>query len=71
MAKSNIEKMLVDRFDRLEGKVDKLVEDVVPTIRTEIAVVKTESKSTAKTTSIIVGGRVAVVTSVAVAWMSK
>lgn len=61
-----IEKLLVDRFDRLESKVDKILEEKIPSIEKDIAVAKQQAGliSTAIT---LVGGGLAV----AFTWLKK
>lgn len=60
---------IFQRFDRIEAKLDKLAEDIIPNLRTDIEVVKVKSSSTAKIISGI-GGAVTLLVSVAAArWM--
>lgn len=49
-----VQKLLIDRFDRLESKVDKLF-DIVPTLDKKIEVMKAETLTEAKTVSKIHG----------------
>lgn len=58
-----------ERFDRLESKIDKLLEEIVPTLKTDMAVMKSESKNSAKIITGI-GGAITLLVSVAAAhWM--
>jgi hypothetical protein len=58
-----------ERFDRLERKIDKLLEEIVPSIRTEIAVMNEKSSNSAKIIT-GVGGAITLMVSLAAAhWM--
>jgi enterochelin esterase-like enzyme len=60
--KNNIDQ----RFDRLEAKIDKLMDDMIPTLREEMATMKAKSSNTA-TIITAIGGLVTLVASMAVA----
>lgn len=47
MAKGNVEKMILDRFDRLEAKLDRLTIEVVPKIKEDFAVYKAAARAEA------------------------
>ncbi len=48
MAKKNIQDMLLERFDRLEAKVDSLATEKFPALLVEMATVATRVKEEAK-----------------------
>ena len=49
MKSDRLEKLILDRFDRLEGKVDELLTHTIPSIQTQIAVAKAETTTEART----------------------
>ena len=61
-----IQKLILQRFDRLEGKLDKLLEEVIPGLRTDMEVVKIKSNGSAKIIAGI-GGAITLLVSVAAA----
>ncbi len=65
-----LEKLLIERFDRLEDKVDSLRTKEIPNLRTEIALIKERTGRAAKITT-IVGGAVTLAVSTAIAYFRK
>ncbi len=65
-----LEKLLIERFDRLEEKVDNLRVTEIPQLRTEIEIIKEKTGRAAKTTA-LVGGAVTLVVSTAIAYWKK
>lgn len=59
-----------ERFDRLESKIDKLLEEIVPSLKTEMAVMKEKASSSAKIITGI-GGAITLVVSLAAAHWTK
>lgn len=67
--RTNKEDLMWQRFDRIESKLDKLVEEIIPTLREDMATVKAQSNSSAKIITGI-GGAITLLVSVAAAhWM--
>ncbi len=65
-----LEKLLIERFDRLEEKVDSLRTIELPNLKTEIALIKERTGRTAKIVT-LVGGAVTLVVSTAIAYFKK
>ncbi len=65
-----IEKLLIERFDRLETKVDSLRTIEIPNLKTEVALIKERTGRSAKITA-LVGGAVTLVVSTAIAYWKK
>lgn len=68
--KTSKEDLILQRFDRLETKIDKLVEDIIPKIREDIVMVKTTSSTSTKIITGI-GGAITLLVSVAAAHWIK
>lgn len=67
--KTSKEDLILQRFDRLEVKIDKLVEEIIPTLREDMATMKASSSTSAKLITGI-GGAITLLVSVAAAhWM--
>lgn len=63
------EDLILQSFDRVEKKIDKLMEEIVPQLKTDMAVMKTKSSNTAAIITGI-GGAITLAVSVAAAhWM--
>jgi hypothetical protein len=75
MAKKTVQDIILDRFDKLEKKIDDITTVAIPKIMTDMAVTNQEMKSEAKLTSrthgMIWGGITLLVslTSLAVAYL--
>lgn len=75
MAKKTVQDVILDRFDKLEKKIDEITTVAIPKIMTDLAVtnqeVKSEAKLTARTHGMVWGGITLLVslTSLAVAYL--
>lgn len=61
---------IFQRFDKLEAKVDKLIEDMVPQMREDMATLKEKNSNAAKIIT-AVGGAITLVVSMAMAHYVK
>lgn len=60
-----VEEIILTKLDNLETKMDKIATDVIPTLKVEVALLTERTSRSAKTYTLI-GGIVAVLTSIGV-----
>lgn len=63
-------KQIIERFDRLESKMDKVLEEKLPTLETKVALIEERTSRAAKATA-AVGGVITLAVSTAVAYFKR
>lgn len=63
-------KQIIERFDRLESKMDKVLEEKIPGLETKVALIEEKTGRAAKITS-AVGGIITLVTASAIAYFKR
>lgn len=63
-----LEDLLFHKLDSIESEIKDIRQKDIPNIKTDIAVVKSESKASARIITGI-GGLIAIATSAAIAWL--
>lgn len=70
MTNKKVQDLMLQRFDNIERKLDKMLEEIIPSIKTDIEVAKIKSSNSAKITTGI-GGAITLLVSVAAAHWFK